>query len=94
MIAKRNARFPIGHVVATPAAILLAEAHGLNLPELVIRHVTGDWGELDEYDKQVNENAVIHGDRILSAYGSGSRKLWIITESDRSVTTILTPEDY
>jgi hypothetical protein len=58
------------------------------------RHVTGDWGDLDEHDKQANDEAVTDGSRILSAYGTGEKKLYIITEWDRSVTTILRPDEY
>jgi hypothetical protein len=59
------------------------------------RHSACDWGELDEEDKQANDGAIIHGFRILSAYrDTNDKKFWIITEADRSVTTVLLPEDY
>lgn len=60
------------------------------------RHLTGDWGELDAEDKRVNDLAVKHGDRILSAYHftTTNVKFYIITEADRSVTTFLLPEEY
>lgn len=61
------------------------------------RHFTGDWGDLDPEDKQLNDEAVLNGDRILSAYiypGHEDWKIWIITEWDRSVTTILFPHEY
>lgn len=58
------------------------------------RHVRGDWGDLDEQDKQANDKALQDGSRILSAYGKGETKLWIITEADRSATTILRPDEY
>jgi hypothetical protein len=62
--------------------------------QLLHRHVTGDWGDLDEEDRKESDLSVQKGYRILSAYGKGERKLWIITESDRSVTTIFRPDEY
>ena len=63
--------------------------------DLLIRHVTGDWGELDEEDKKENELSVKEGFRILSAYELETDvKVWVITEWDRSVTTILLPSEY
>jgi hypothetical protein len=62
---------------------------------LLARHSTGDWGDLEEADKQANEAALQAGDRILSAYKlTGGHKLWIITEADRRATTILLPSEY
>lgn len=60
------------------------------------RHLVGDWGNLCEEDKQANDDAVENGGRLLSAYEVGEEKvkIWIITESDRSATTILLPEEY
>lgn len=63
--------------------------------ELLLRHVNGDWGDLDDEDKKENELSVKEGFRILSAYELDTGvKLWVITEWDRSVTTILLPEEY
>ena len=63
--------------------------------EFLDRHVKGDWGELDEEDRQANDDALIDGSRILSSYRlSNGTKIWIITEWDRSATTCLLPEDY
>jgi hypothetical protein len=60
------------------------------------RHISGDWGEMSEEDKQANERSVVDGRlRIFSSYNTGRlRKIWIITEADRSATTILFPEEY
>lgn len=91
-----NPLFPLGQTVATPGALdALAEA-GVIPGILLHRHVHGDWGELDASDKRENEMAVKHADRrFLSAYVLPTGvKVWIITEWDRSVTTILTPEEY
>jgi hypothetical protein len=61
----------------------------------LVRHVTGDWGNLGPYDKEENATSVKHGFRILSSYHLGNgEKLWIITEADRSVTTLLLPSEY
>jgi hypothetical protein len=89
------ALFPLGQTVATPGALeALASAGETPLPYLA-RHVAGDWGELDEHDKEENESALKDGLRILSAYRlpDGTR-IWVITEADRSATTILLPEEY
>jgi hypothetical protein len=91
----RILRFPLGQMVATPGALeALAAAEETDI-QLLARHVTGDWGDLDEEDKQENELSVDQGFRILSAYTlSTGAKVWIITEADRSVTTILLPSEY
>lgn len=62
--------------------------------DLLERHRTGDWGNLDAEDAAANDAAVKHGGRLLSSYKVGEEVVWIITESDRSVTTLLLPEDY
>lgn len=91
--AKTNGKFPVGQVVITPGAI-----SGLSPDEVfqgLIRHKTGDWGDLDEHDWKENEAAFEHGFRLFSQYSTqGGSKFWIITEWDRSVTTILLPEEY
>jgi hypothetical protein len=94
--------FPLGQVVATPGALDASRFPGQCL-ELLARHVCGDWGCIDPEDAESNRLAVIEGDRVLSAYpidpalpcaGYGENCLWIITDADRSVTTILLPDDY
>ena len=94
--------FPLGQVVATPGAIDAALSPCQFL-ELLARHVGGDWGCVDPEDAITNNEAAREGLRVLSAYpidaskpcaGFGENCLWIITEADRSVTTILLPEDY
>ena len=86
-------KFPTGKVVITPGAI--AE---LPREEAVIgflRHTVGDWGELGEHDWKENEAALEHGFRLFSRYVTpGGTKFYVITEHDRSVTTILLPEEY
>ena len=94
--------FPLGQIVATPGALDASRDPGQFL-ELLARHVRGDWGCVDPEDGEANRLAVMQGDRILSAYpidpalpcaGFGENCLWVITEADRSVTTILLPDDY
>jgi hypothetical protein len=59
------------------------------------RHISGDWGEVDEHDRRENELSVAQGFRLLSAYTlSTGTKVWIITEADRSATTLLLPSEY
>ena len=71
------------------------EEAGQTPPDLLYRHVTGDWGDLCEEDKQENEFSVKNASRILSAYTLRTGvKVWVITEADRSATTILLPEEY
>ena len=91
----RIARFPLGQIVATPGALAALEEAGESPGTLLKWHVTGDWGEVDEHDRQENEFSVAHGFRLLSAYTvTNGTKLWIITEVDRSATTILLPSEY
>ena len=87
--------FPLGRIVATPGALQALEAAEQQPAEFLDRHVSGDWGELDEEDKRENEFSVRNGLRILSAYTTNTgEKIWIITEADRSATTLLLPEEY
>ena len=89
------ARFPLGRVVATPGALQALEESGESPGIFSKRHVSGDWGEVDEHDQQENEFSIEHGFRLLSAYTlSNGTKLWIITEADRGATTLLLPSEY
>ncbi len=85
---------PLGRVVATPGALEVLSAAGEHPFCYIARHATGDWGDLCEADRRENERSLGHGLRVLSSYRIGDRKVWIITEADRSVTTILLPEEY
>jgi hypothetical protein len=85
--------FKHGQIVATAGALILAE-NGVNLLKYLERHLSGDWGDLDDEDKAENDFSVKNGFRILSAYNTPSGRLWVITEADRSVTTFLLPEEY
>jgi hypothetical protein len=76
-------------MVATPGAFALMEAARIDPVELLQRHQSGDWGDLDAEDQRENDYAVSRALRIFSAYGQPPDRLWVITEADRSVTTIL-----
>jgi len=88
-----QAKFPLGRLVATASVIV--EVPESEIKEALARHVQGDWGELEPSDMRENEWALKHGERLLSAYRSSEgTKFWIITERDRSATTVLLPSDY
>jgi len=90
---KTTNKFPLGRLLATPA--VLAEVDRSEILRALERHSSGDWGDLDHADKKENDWALEHGERILSAYKSPEDiKFWILTERDRSSTTILLPSDY
>ena len=92
-VSKFAPRFPLGQIVATPNA--LNSVSNLEILSALRRHVRGDWGNLDAEDLQSNERALQFGGRLFSSYLAGQNvKFWIITEADRSATTILLPEDY
>ena len=87
--------FSLGQLLSTPGALAALEEAGVEPSELLGRHVTGDWGNLDEEDKVLNDQALVENTRILSAYIlSTGAKVWIISEADRSATTILLPHEY
>lgn len=94
MSSPTGARFALGQLVSTPGA--LAATEPAELATMLRRHVTGDWGELCDEDKEQNDQAITHGNRIMSAYtaASSQQKIWVITERDRSVTTFLLPSEY
>ena len=83
-------RFPLGMTYATPGALAL----GIDLAAYLRRHHCGDWGDLCEEDKEANEAALTHGLRVLSHYRTRGGRLYIITEGNREVTTLLLPEEY
>ena len=89
----RSVRFALGRTVITRGALdALDEADVL---AGIARHASGDWGDLCPEDKQANDDALRVGARVLSAYHIDSgQKFWIITEADRSATTVLLPEEY
>lgn len=88
-------RFQSGFVTATPGAIDLLQGDMKLAALLLARHLSGDSGDTCEEDKAINEDAIQHGNRVMSVYKLvGGEVLWVITERDRSVTTFLLPEEY
>ncbi len=84
---------PVGKIVVTPNA--LARLTEEDITAALLRHVFGDWGDVCAEDKAQNDRALLEGTRILSVYhAANGTKFWIITETDRSVTTVLLPKDY
>ena len=87
------AKFPLGRLVATTA--VLASVSHEDIATGLARHLQGDWGDLDNDDRSANDRALIEGSRLLSAYhAANGTKFWIISEWDRSISTVLLPEDY
>ena len=98
-----NAVFSTGQIVATRGVYDLASENpdfAQFIQKSLNRHVKGDWGDVDGEDKQTNDRALKQGTRLLSAYNDdrfpkhGVATIWIITEADRSATTILFPDEY
>ena len=88
-------RFSLGQTVATPGALAALTESGQAPTEFLQRHLVGDWGDVGGEDRQANEDALLHGERLLSAYYTRSgTKIWIITEADRSSTCLLLPDEY
>ena len=87
------ALFRLGQIVATPNA--LSKLSQEDILRAIQRHQAGDWGDLGEEDKRENQLSLEKGFRLLSSYkAENGTKFWIITEADRSATTVLLPEDY
>jgi hypothetical protein len=88
-------RFNLGRLLATPGALAEMEASGDSLLGFLQRHLSGDWGEVDEHDRQENVLSLEQGFRLMSVYTlSSGVRIWIITEADRSSTTVLLPDEY
>ena len=90
-------KFPLGRLVMTAGIDTLLASHEADLAVLVpllARHQSGDWGDVDATDAFANDLSVAEGQRILSAYHLLDQKIWIITEADRSATTVLLPSEY
>jgi hypothetical protein len=85
-------KFPLGETVITSNASARLDQAAVN--EALQRHASGDWGDIPPEDALQNEFGLKHGERVFSAYGTGENRFWVITERDRSVTTVLMPEDY
>jgi hypothetical protein len=87
--------FSLGQLVATPGALAALQKSGQGPQDFLARHVCGEWGDLCEEDRRENQISLERGFRLLSSYRTlADAKVWVITEADRSVTTILLPEEY
>jgi len=87
--------FSLGQVVSTPGALETLEALGVAPITLLHRHISGDWSDMDTEDQRANRRAIKEGSRVFSSYLiADDTKIWIITEADRSSTTILLPDEY
>jgi hypothetical protein len=86
--------FSLGQIVATPALLRHFEQHQIEASHYLKRHVTCDFGDLDEEDKAENHLSIERGFRILSAYMIAGERVWLITEADRSTTTLMFASEY
>jgi hypothetical protein len=96
VIDMKKPLFSLGRVVSTPGAIQALQSCGQSPWEFLSRHVQGDWGEVDTEDKQANDDALVHGERLLSAYtlSDGETRIWCISEADRSSSCLCLPSEY
>lgn len=86
-----------GQIVATRSVadeMKASELFRLEVQEALQQYTSGDWGQMSETDKEENDRAVSEGERVLAAYQTSKGKIWIITEWDRTATTILFPNEY
>ena len=95
-LPRNNRLFPLGRIYMTRGAVEAFRRRDVpSIENLITRHATGDWGDMDEQDKAMNDAAVKSGGRIFSAYRlTDNLRVWIITEWDRSATTVLLPNEY
>ena len=90
-----ESKFDFGRVVATTTLANYCEKKGFSMLPYLIRHANGDWGDVCKEDWKSNDEALKNGLRLISEYKlPDGRRIWIITEWDRSATTLLFPEDY
>jgi hypothetical protein len=87
-------KFSLGTILATPATVALLKSKGISPIDLLIRHVSGDWGDVCTQDAAVNVEAMRTGARIFSVYQIDQDRVWIITEADRASTCLLLPSEY
>ncbi len=86
--------FLLGQTLTTPGALVVMQGMDISPISILSRHQCGDWGDMDQDDKEANDSALNTETRIFSAYKFNTVLLWVITEADRSSTTILLPEEY
>ena len=92
---ERKPLFDLGQLVATPGALAALEKSGQSPMAFLTRHVTGDWGDIPEDDRKENQFSLENGFRLMSSYTtSAGDRVWVITENNRSHTTLLLPDEY
>ncbi len=91
---RRPLRISIGTLAITGGVMALVDDAGVDLAPYIVRHLTGDWGEMDAEDRAANNRALATGDRILSRYETPGGVIWIITEAGHGESTVLLPEEY
>lgn len=92
---ERKPLFDLGQLVATPGALAALEKSGQSPMEFLSRHVSGDWGEIPEEDRKENQFSLEKGFRLMSSYKTAAQDVvWVITEGNRSHTTLLLPSEY
>ena len=95
IVPRQKQTLLVGQTLAAPGALDALERAGQTPADFVARHSNCDWGIVDDEDASLNDEALVNGARILSAYKTTlGVRLWIITEADRSATTILLPSEY
>ena len=90
----RQVKFQLGQLLITPEAMTLLEESGVSIFTLLGRHLSGDWGDVCPEDAKLNDDALRYGNRLLSVYHVDKQKLYLISEADRSASTILLAEQY
>lgn len=90
----RPDRFRLGRIYLTQGAVLAIQKAKRDSGELISRHRSGDWGEIPEIDRQANEEALVRGGRILSAYRVGASIIWVNTDPLRTITVVMLPDEY
>jgi hypothetical protein len=91
----KSVRFQLGRLPSTPGVLRALEKNNQGVLEFIQRHATGDWGDVCEEDRKENELSLKHGFRLISVYSlNDGTKIWIISEANRSATTLLLPEEY
>jgi hypothetical protein len=92
---ERRPLFPLGKLVATPGALAALQKARQSPADFLSLHVRAQWGDIPEEDRRENDYSLQHGFRLLSSYRTNANEtIWVVTESDRSVTTLLLPSEY
>lgn len=88
-------RFALGRLIITPGGLATLRTNRVSITHLLVRHASGDWGDVSDDDRHQNDLSIDTGLRLISIYAMPDQtKLWVITESDRSATTFLLPDEY